>query len=142
MIEDDVAIGASCTIDRATMGETKICHGAKIDNLVQVAHNVVIGEHTVIAAQAGIAGSAHLGSHNMLGGQAGITGHIETVARVVVGAQSGVSKSITKAGTYFGYPARDLREALKHEATLRKLPDLIDRVKELEEEIKKMKEAK
>src|SRR5665213_14891 len=100
VLEDDVEIGANTTIDRATVAETRIRKGVKLDNLVQVAHNVDIGEHTVMAAQSGIAGSTTLGRQNIVGGQAGLTGHIETTNQVIIGAQSGVSKSITKQGLY------------------------------------------
>lgn len=136
VIEDDVEIGANCAIDRATVAETRIAQGVKLDNLIQIAHNVEIGKNTVMAAQAGVAGSTKLGRQNIIAGQVGIVGHIETTDHVIVGAQSGISKSITKAGTYFGYPAKNHREALKLEGALRSLPELIERVKKLEEQLK------
>lgn len=138
VLEDDVEIGANCTIDRATVAETRIRKGVKIDNLVQVAHNVDVGENTAMAAQAGISGSTKIGRSNILAGQAGVTGHIETTDNVIVGAQSGVSKNITKPGLYMGYPARPSRETLKTEGALRSLPDLIERVRKLEEELAKI----
>ncbi|MFN3316798.1 MAG: UDP-3-O-(3-hydroxymyristoyl)glucosamine N-acyltransferase, partial [Raineya sp.] len=98
VIEDDVSIGANTTIDRATMGSTIIKKGAKIDNLVQIAHNVVVGENTVIAAQAGIAGSTEIGSNCMLGGQAGLAGHIKIANKTIVGAQSGLGGNIEEEG--------------------------------------------
>ncbi|MFI5201164.1 MAG: UDP-3-O-(3-hydroxymyristoyl)glucosamine N-acyltransferase [Candidatus Kapaibacterium sp.] len=135
VLEDDVEIGANTTIDRATVAETRVRRGVKLDNLVQIAHNVEIGENTVMAAQSGIAGSTSLGRQNIVGGQAGFTGHIQTTSQVIVGAQSGVSKSITKAGLYMGSPARNGRELLKLEGAMRSLPELIERVKKLEEQL-------
>ncbi len=124
LIEDDVEIGANTTVDRATMGETRIGRGVKIDNLVQVAHNVVIGEHTVIAAQTGISGSTKIGKHCMIAGQVGLAGHIEIADRTILLAQSGIPKSITEPGkTYFGYPAKEARHAQRLEAAIRMLPE-------------------
>jgi UDP-3-O-[3-hydroxymyristoyl] glucosamine N-acyltransferase len=133
VIEDDVEIGANTTIDRATVSETRIRRGAKLDNLIQIAHNVEIGENTVIAAQAGISGSTKIGKNNIIAGQVGVVGHIETTDQVVVGAQSGISKSLLKSGTYFGSPARNHRDALRLEGAIRSLPELTERVKRLEE---------
>ncbi|HWF44830.1 MAG TPA: UDP-3-O-(3-hydroxymyristoyl)glucosamine N-acyltransferase [Candidatus Kapabacteria bacterium] len=138
VIEDDVEIGANTTIDRATVSETRLRKGVKLDNLIQIAHNVEVGENTVMAAQAGIAGSTKIGRSNIIAGQAGITGHIHTTDHVIVGAQSGLSKNITKAGTYFGSPAQGYREALKTEGAVRSLPELIERVKKLEEQLRVM----
>ena len=135
LIEDDVEIGANCTIDRATISHTIIKKGVKLDNLIHIAHNVEIGENTVIAAQTGISGSARIGKHNMIAGQVGMIGHIETADNVVIIAQSGVSKSISKSGTYFGSPAKEHRTALKIEGAIRSLPELIDRVKKIEDSI-------
>jgi UDP-3-O-[3-hydroxymyristoyl] glucosamine N-acyltransferase len=135
IIEDNVEIGANCTIDRATISHTIIRSGVKLDNLIHIAHNVEIGENTVIAAQTGISGSAKIGKHNMIAGQVGMIGHIETADNVVIIAQSGVSKSITKSGTYFGSPAKEHRMALKMEGALRTLPELIERVRSIEQKI-------
>ncbi len=135
VLEDDVEIGANTTIDRATVAETRIHRGVKLDNLIQIAHNVELGEHTAMAAQSGISGSTKLGKRNIVGGQAGFTGHIQTADGVIVGAQSGVSKSVTKQGLYMGSPARNSREMLKLEGAMRSLPDLIERVKKLEEQL-------
>lgn len=135
LIEDDVEIGANCTIDRATVSHTIIKKGVKLDNLIHIAHNVEVGENTVIAAQTGISGSARIGKHNMIAGQVGMIGHIETADNVVIIAQSGVSKSLTKSGTYFGSPAKEHRTALKIEGAIRSLPELIDRVKKIEDSI-------
>jgi UDP-3-O-[3-hydroxymyristoyl] glucosamine N-acyltransferase len=140
VIEDRVEIGANTTIDRATVAETRIRKGAKLDNLIQIAHNVDVGENTVIAAQAGISGSTTLGAQNIIAGQVGIVGHIQTVPNVIVGAQSGVSKSLVKAGTYFGSPAKNHRDALRLEGVIRSLPELAERVKHLEELMAQLEE--
>ena len=107
IMEDDVEIGANTTIDRAMMGSTIIHRNAKIDNLVQVAHNVEVGESTFLCAQVGIAGSSKIGKHCILAGQVGVAGHIEIADNCIFGAQTGVPNSIRKAGTYMGYPAID-----------------------------------
>jgi len=139
VLEDDVEIGANCTIDRATLGETLIKRGVKLDNLVHVAHNVVIGENTMIAAQAGIAGSTKIGKNVLMGGQVGLIGHIEIADNVAIIAQSGVSKSLTKPGTtYFGSPAKEQRVAFRIEAALRHLPELIEEVKRLRERVESL----
>ena len=135
VLEDDVEIGANTTIDRATVAETRIRKGVKLDNLVQIAHNVEVGENTVMAAGAAIAGSTKIGRQNIFGGQSGVTGHIETTEGVIVGAQSGISKTITKPGLYMGSPARNGREMLKQEGAMRSLPELIERVRKLEEQL-------
>ncbi len=108
VIEDDVEIGANSTVDRAMMGETRIRKNTKLDNLVQVAHNVEVGESTVLCAQVGIAGSTKVGSHCMLTGQVGCAGHIEIADNCIFGAQSGIAGSVRKAGTYMGSPAIDV----------------------------------
>ena len=132
VIEDNVEIGSNTSIDRATIGETRICKGVKIDNQIQIAHNVTIGENTVIAAQVGIAGSAKIGKRCMIGGQAGIVGHIEICDDVIIGSSVGVSKSITVPGIYTGYRFRPYREDLKIEARIRNLDKLEERIKKLE----------
>jgi UDP-3-O-[3-hydroxymyristoyl] glucosamine N-acyltransferase len=138
IIEDEVEIGALCTIDRATVSHTIIRRGVKLDNLIHIAHNVEIGENTMIAAQTGISGSATIGNRNQIAGQVGMIGHISTADDVIIIAQSGVSKSITKPGTYFGAPAKEFRTALRQEGALRQLPELLERVKELEEKIRNL----
>ena len=140
VIEDDVEIGANVTIDRAAVGSTLIKQGVKIDNLVQIAHNVIVGENTVLASQVGIAGSTKVGKNCILAGQVGVIGHIELADKTVLIAQSGVSKSIKKPGYYFGSPAKELRKAKVIEAHIRNLPDYSDRIKQLEEEIRNLKE--
>lgn len=137
LIEDNVEIGSNCSIDRATMGETKICKGVKLDNQIQIAHNVVIGEDTVIAAQVGIAGSAKIGKRCMIGGQSGLVGHIEICDDVIIGASVGVSKSIDKPGIYTGYRVKPHREDLKTEVGIRNIPKLEERIKSLENKISK-----
>jgi UDP-3-O-[3-hydroxymyristoyl] glucosamine N-acyltransferase len=139
IIEDDVELGSNVSVDRASIGSTVIQKGVKVDNLVQIAHNVIIGENTIISAQAGISGSTKVGKNCFILGQAGLTGHIEIADNVILIAQSGVSKSITKAGTYFGYPAKDIKTAYKLESHIRNLPDYVTRISELENEIKNLK---
>jgi UDP-3-O-[3-hydroxymyristoyl] glucosamine N-acyltransferase len=133
ILEDDVELGANTTVDRATMGATILRTGVKIDNLVQVAHNVEIGVHTAIAAQTGISGSTRIGAQVQIGGQAGFAGHIRVADGVKVQAQSGVLGSIEEPGAIVGgAPAINYREYLKAFALFRKLPDLEKRLKALE----------
>ncbi|MDI6854164.1 MAG: UDP-3-O-(3-hydroxymyristoyl)glucosamine N-acyltransferase [Deltaproteobacteria bacterium] len=141
VIEDDVEIGANCTIDRAALGETRIGRGVKLDNLVQVAHNVTIGEHSIIVAQAGIAGSSKLGKQVALGGQAGVVGHIELQDGVQVGAQAGVTHSIPAGQVVLGSPARPHREFLNLNAHFSKLPEMYQRLKNLEERLQQLTAA-
>lgn len=124
VIEDDVEIGANTTVDRAMMGETRIKKNTKIDNLVQVAHNVVIGESTVLCSQVGIAGSTTVGNHCMLTGQVGVAGHIQITDNCIFGAQTGVPNSITKPGMYLGSPAMDAGLCRRVYAVMRKLPEM------------------
>ncbi len=131
-IDNDVEIGANTTIDRARFGRTWIQEGVKIDNLVQIAHNVVIGKHSIIVAQVGIAGSVRIGSGVVIGGQAGIIGHIEIADGTLIGAQSGVSKSL-HGGTWWATPTVPLNEAKEQIAWVRRLGKLFARVKALEE---------
>lgn len=135
VVEDHVEIGSNCTIDRATIGSTIIRTGAKLDNLIQIAHNVEIGSYTVIAAQAGISGSTKIGKYAQIGGQAGIVGHITIEDGAKVNAQSGVSKSIKKGEAVTGSPAYSYTAALRSQAVSRNLPDLEKRVKELEDKL-------
>jgi UDP-3-O-[3-hydroxymyristoyl] glucosamine N-acyltransferase len=141
-IEDYVEIGANTVIDRATMGSTVIRNGAKLDNLIQIAHNVDIGHHTVIAAQAGISGSTKIGSGVMIGGQAGIVGHLQIADGARINAQSGVTKSIkSPGGAVTGSPAFDYTSALRMQVLNRNLPELEKRIRELEEQIKQLLSA-
>ncbi|MDF2385278.1 UDP-3-O-(3-hydroxymyristoyl)glucosamine N-acyltransferase [Nostoc ellipsosporum NOK] len=132
VIHDYVEIGANATIDRATIGSTIIRSGAKLDNLIQIAHNVEVGHSTVIAAQAGVSGSTKIGNGVMIGGQAGIVGHIQLGDGAKVNAQSGVSKSIDAGKAVTGSPAHDYTAALRSQALSRNLPMLEKRIKELE----------
>lgn len=141
VIEDDVEIGANTAIDRAAMGSTVIQKGVKLDNFVQVAHGAIVGAHSVMSAQSGIAGSTKLGNHCVVAAQVGIADHLEITNKVIIAAQSGVSKSLTKPGMYFGYPAKDHRTALRLEGHFRALPDYADRIKSLEKKIAEL-EAK
>ncbi len=133
VLEDNVSIGANATIDCATMGSTIIRNGAKIDNLVQIAHNVEIGKNTVIAAQSGVSGSSQIGEQCVIAGQVGISGHLTVANNTKIGAQSGLGKSIKKEGlSLSGSPARDLNEHLRSMAQMRRFPELEGRLKELE----------
>jgi UDP-3-O-[3-hydroxymyristoyl] glucosamine N-acyltransferase len=133
-IDDDVEIGANTTVDRARFGRTWIQQGVKIDNLVQIAHNVVIGKNTVIAAQTGIAGSVQIGQRVLIGGQVGIIGHIEIGDNTAIGAQSGISKNIS-GGAWWASPAVPLAEAKQQIASVRRLGKLVARVKEIEKKL-------
>lgn len=139
IIEDDAEIGANTTIDRGTLGSTVISKGVKIDNLVQIAHNVIIGENTAVAAQAGFAGSMKIGKRVMIGGQAGFAGHCEVGDDAFVGAQAGVSKTVESGARVTGYPARDLMTMRRIEAAQQRLPELLKEVKRLRSEIETLK---
>ncbi len=139
IIEDFVEIGANTTIDRATIGSTIIRTGVKLDNLIQIAHNVEVGNNTVIAAQAGVSGSTKIGKNVMIGGQAGIVGHITVADGSKINGQSGVSKSITEPNqAVTGSPAYDYTAALRSQAVVRKLPELEKRIKELENQLQQI----
>jgi UDP-3-O-[3-hydroxymyristoyl] glucosamine N-acyltransferase len=133
-IDDNVEVGANTTIDRARFGRTWIQEGVKIDNLVQIAHNVVIGKHSVIAAQTGISGSTRVGELVQMGGQVGIVGHVTIGDRAMIGAQSGVSKDVS-GGTWFGYPAMPIEETKRQIAWIRRLGKLYERVKAIEKKL-------
>ncbi len=138
IIEDNVAIGANTVIDCATLfGDSTIIHqGVKLDNLIQIAHNVEIGKNTVMAAQAGISGSTKVGENCMLAGQVGVAGHLVIANNTSVGAQSGVPKSVKEEGQrLFGYPAIDVKEYFKSYAVFKRLPQLNDRLRELEKKV-------
>lgn len=139
VLEDDVEIGANTCIDRATMGATIVHHGAKIDNLVQVAHNDEIGAHTVMAAQVGIAGSTKVGEWCMFGGQTGIAGHIHIGDRVVFGAQSGVPSSVKSDQRLIGTPPMEEKPYFKSQAIFRKLPDMYFELNALRKELNELK---
>ena len=141
IIEDDVEIGANTTIDRGTMGDTIIRRGTKIDNLVQIAHNVTIGEVCIFAAQVGIAGSARIGIHVTLAGQVGVTGHIHIGNNVTVAGQSGVTKDVRDGQTVSGMPAMPHREWLKAMAVFEDLPELKKRLSELENKLENIEKT-
>ncbi len=145
VIEDDVEIGANVTIDRARFDKTFIGKGTKIDNLVQIAHNVIVGENSIIIAQAGISGSTHIGRGVTIAGQAGLVGHIDIGDGAILAAQAGVTKSVAPHTMVSGYPARPHSEAMRIYAAMTKLPelgrvisDLKKKIQELEERIKKI----
>jgi UDP-3-O-[3-hydroxymyristoyl] glucosamine N-acyltransferase len=141
LIEDDVEIGANTTIDRATMGKTVIGKGAKIDNLVQIAHNCQIGGDTVIASQAGISGSVKIGRKCLIGGQAGFAGHLEIADRTSVAAKAGISKSFTEPGQSIrGVPAQPMRDQFRQEALVRGLGAMKEKLEALDAQIKSLKE--
>ncbi len=133
-IDDDVEIGANTTVDRARFGRTWIQQGVKIDNLVQIAHNVVIGKNSVIVAQTGISGSTRVGERVTMAGQVGIVGHVEIADGSIIAAQSGVSKSVP-GGVWFGYPAGPIDEIKQQIAWIRSLGKLFARVKEIEKKL-------
>lgn len=138
IIEDDVEIGANTTIDRGRFKHSVVREGSKIDNLVQIAHQVEVGQHSMIVAQAGIAGSTKIGNHVIIGGQAGITGHICIADHVIMMAQTGVTKSITSPGIYGGAPARPYQEIHRQVAKVRNLPRLEERIAALEKLVQKL----
>lgn len=132
IIEDDVEIGANTTIDRAMMGSTIVRKNVKVDNLVQIAHNVEVGESTFLCAQVGIAGSSKVGKHCILTGQVGVAGHIEVTDNCIFGAQTGVASSVRKPGMYQGYPAIDAANWRRSTVGFKQLPDILKRLQALE----------
>ena len=140
-IEDDVEIGANVTIDRAALGVTRIGRGSKIDNLVQIGHNVDIGKNCIIVGQVGISGSTRVGNDTILAGQVGLVGHIKIGNRVVIGAQSGVTKDVPDGTTIFGCPAREIHETKRIEAHLSRLDLYVQRLKEVERTLNKMRQS-
>ncbi len=137
-IEDDCEIGACVTIDRATLGETVIARGTKIDNLVQIAHNVTVGQDSIMAAQTGVAGSVRIGSGVQFGGQVGVVGHIEIGDGAMVGAKSGITNSVPKGAIVSGIPAIAHTEWLRSAAIFGKLPELKKRISELEKRVEEL----
>lgn len=136
VIEDHVDIGANTTVDRATMGSTIIKSGVKLDNLIQIAHNVEVGANTVMASQSGVSGSTKIGDNCVIAGQVGIVGHIKIAKRTSVGAQSGISKSVTEEGSMlFGSPAIEYGNQLKSMVLFKKLPELQKRIQDLEKKM-------
>lgn len=141
ILEDDVEIGANTTIDRARFKSTIIARGTKIDNLVQIAHNVEIGQDNIIISQTGIAGSTKTGRHVIFGGQAGIVGHIEITDNVMIGAKGGVSKSIEKSGKYAGSPVLPLAEHNKMQVHLRKISQYVEKLEKLQAKLEEAEVA-
>lgn len=143
IIKDEVEIGANVTVDRATIGSTIIGKGAKLDNLIQIAHNVEIGDNTVIIAQAGVAGSTKIGRNCIIAAQAGIVGHLKIADNVIIGAQSGVSNNVLKEGeTVLGSPAHNAGQKKREIAVSRQLPSLFKQVNELIKEVEKLKKKR
>jgi UDP-3-O-[3-hydroxymyristoyl] glucosamine N-acyltransferase len=137
-IDDDVEVGANSTIDRARFGKTHIGEGTKIDNLVMIAHNVVVGAHSIIVSQTGISGSTTLGRYVTLAGQVGVAGHLHLGDRSTLTAQSGVTKDVPAGAVLSGRHAVPIREALKLEALTRRLPELAARLKSLEDKVRSL----
>lgn len=142
ILEDNVDIGANSTIDRATMGSTIIRKGAKIDNLVQIGHNVEVGNNTAMAAQVGIAGSTKVGNNVMIGGQVGLAGHMKVGNRVMIAAQSGVAGDIKDGSKIMGSPGFDSDDYKKSYLGFRRLPRILTRLQELEDQIKELTKDK
>jgi UDP-3-O-[3-hydroxymyristoyl] glucosamine N-acyltransferase len=141
VIEDHVEIGANTTIDRATMGQTLIRQGTKMDNLIQVGHNAEIGRHNVIVAQTGIAGSSVVGDHCQIGGQVGIAGHLTLGNNVKIAAQSGIGSDLSEGSVVQGSPAFPIGEYKRSYVVYRNLPELKKRVDELEKEVQRLRGA-
>jgi len=141
VLEDDVEIGANTTVDRATIGSTLIKKGVKLDNLVQVGHNCIIGEHTVIAGLTALAGSSELGDHCTVAGQVGIAGHIKVGSNVIVAGKSGVTKDTPAGSVVLGMPAMPIMKSKRIDVSLRHLPDMNKRIRKLEAELKALKET-
>ena len=136
VVEDDVEIGSNTSIDRATMGSTFIRKGVKLDNLIQIAHNVEVGEHTVVAAQTGISGSSKLGGNSIIGGQVGIAGHLSLAKGTQIGAQAGINFNTTEENKqWHGSPAQPLKEWMRSTVIFKKLPEVDKRIRDLEAKI-------
>ncbi len=142
ILEDDVEIGANTTIDRATMGATIVKKGAKLDNLIQIAHNVEIGENTVMAAQAGVAGSTKIGKNNMVGGQVGFAGHITIGDNNGFGAQSGIPNSVGSNLRLIGYPAINALDFARNQVYMKRMPQMAQDIKQLKQLVDEIKNEK
>lgn len=141
IIEDDVEIGANTCVDRSTMGATIVHNGVKLDNLIQIAHNVEVGEHTVMAAQTGVSGSTKIGKWCMFGGQSGISGHIKIGDQAKIGPQAGVIGSVKDSQSVMGTPVIDANNYFKSYAIFKKLPELYKKINDLEKEIERLKNS-
>ena len=142
IIGNDVEIGANVAIDRATMGSTKIGNGVKMDNLIQIAHNVEIGDNTVVIAQAGVAGSTKVGKNVIIAGQVGIVGHLTVGDGAIIGSQAGVSHNIQEKEIVLGSPAIDAREFRRASVVFKKLPELYRQINQMEKELNELKKTK
>jgi UDP-3-O-[3-hydroxymyristoyl] glucosamine N-acyltransferase len=142
ILEDDVEVGANTTIDRATIGHTIIRQGTKLDNLVQVGHNAELGKHIVVVAQSGIAGSSKIGDHAQVGGQVGVAGHLHVGARVKIAAQSGIGSDIPDDAVVQGSPAFNIGEYKRSYVHFRNLPQIMQRIDQLEKELEALKAAR
>jgi UDP-3-O-[3-hydroxymyristoyl] glucosamine N-acyltransferase len=140
-IEDDVELGANVTVDRATLGQTLIKQGTKVDNLVQIAHNVTIGEHSILVAQVGVAGSTTIGRHVMIGGQAGLADHIRVGDEVMIASRAGVNRNLNSNQIVSGAPVMPHETWVKAQAVIPRLPELRSSVRALEERLKKLEET-
>jgi UDP-3-O-[3-hydroxymyristoyl] glucosamine N-acyltransferase len=138
VLEDDVELGANTCVDRAALGSTRIGKGTKVDNLVQIAHNVVIGENTIIVSQTGISGSTHIGNQVVMGGQVGLAGHLKIGDHVTLATRTGVMEDIPEKGVYWGSPSSPMSVEMKNVAAYRQLPDMIKRLRRLEKTLEKM----
>ena len=132
-IDNDVEIGANSTVDRARFGRTWIGEGTKLDNLVMIAHNCILGRHVIVVAQAGIAGSTRIGDYAVIAAQAGVAGHLDIAPQVIITARAGVTRDLQEPGTYMGMPAQLMKEHQTQQVFVRKLPELFERVKKLEQ---------
>ena len=139
IIQDDVEIGANSAIDRAALGSTVIGQGTKIDNLVHVAHNVIMGQHCLVMGQSGFAGSTHLGDYCVIASQSGIAGHLKLGNQAMVGAKSGVMRDIPDGGKVLGYPAFPDKQAKRQIIATQQLPDMIHRLRELEQQVEQLR---
>ncbi len=138
VIEDDVELGANTCVDRAVLGTTRIGKGTKLDNLIQVGHNVVIGRHTVMAALSGISGSTQVGNHVVMGGQVGLAGHLHIGDHVTLATRTGVMEDILEKGVYWGSPSCEMSVEMKNVAAYRQLPELLKRIRNLEKALEKL----
>ncbi len=140
VIEDDVEIGANACLDRAAMGVTRIGRGCKLDNLVQIGHNVKVGEDSIIVAQTGIAGSTEIGKHCTFGGQVGIAGHLKIGDNTMVGGQSGIAGNLPNGGVFSGTPAIPHRDWLRASMTFAKLPEMRKEINRLKRQVEELQE--
>ncbi|WP_295888411.1 UDP-3-O-(3-hydroxymyristoyl)glucosamine N-acyltransferase [uncultured Thiohalocapsa sp.] len=140
VLEDDVDIGCNSCVDRATLGETRVRRGTKVDNLVQIAHNTDIGEHVILVSQSGVAGSSRLGTGVVVAGQVAVSDHVTVGAGARIGGQSGVTKDVPAGATVFGTPARDMKQTLRELGALAQLPELLRRVKRQEQALAELRQ--